>query len=447
MIVYSVRRVFSVGMGWVLLISLLGLVAAGPVQAQQEPPSLPVCPETSSIYQLFPSPFFDEDQTLFWVHNDYSRVGILRSTDNGASWLEVFSYSQDRLSSRIVQFTIAPVRSGSGLTLYALVQARWFPIWGFQFYFFVSKDSGSTWQEGTSPCSGHECLSHSLQAASRPGVLFQPRIRYPAGPNLPEGVVRSVDYGVTWQQVLGENSIDAVAISPNFDQDETLVAAPSVGDNMSILISRNAGESWLPGGEGLCLYFFPHLAISPNFARDHTVLLHSSYSSLFMSEDGGLTWRAIFPPGGPFCNTLNEYNPQDAVFSPDYPDDPTIYIRVYHGLYASYDAGQSWSLLVSNSSNDLTVRRTPDTRRLPTKSKTDGGIQLAVEEGYRVFLPLAAVQGSGPPYKPHTLFMRAVITGSTINSAYYRSDDGGRTWQCMTTPLVRPRVYLPLLQR
>lgn len=447
MIVYSVRRVFSAGVGWALLISLLALVNAGPVQAQQEPPSLQVCPKTSYSYQLFPSPFFDEDQTLFLVYNNYSGVGILRSTDNGASWLEVFSYSQDRHSSRIVQFTVAPVRSGSGLTLYALVEVGGFPIWTSQFFFLVSKDSGSTWQEGTSPCTGHECRTHTLQAASRPGVLFHPRIIYPAGPNLPEGVVRSVDYGVTWQQVLGENSIEGVAISPNFDQDETLVAAPSVGDNMSILISHNAGESWLPGGEGLCLYFFPSLAISPNFAHDHTVLLQSSYSSLFMSEDGGLTWRAIFPPGGPFCNSGNEYNPNGAVFSPDYPDDPTIYITTYHGLYASYDAGQSWVLLVTNLSHDLTVRRAPDTRRLPTKSKTDGGIPLAVEDGFHVFLPLAAVQGSGPPYKPHTLFMRAMITGSSYQLAYYRSDDGGRTWQCMTPPLVRARVYLPLLQR
>lgn len=30
--------------------------------------------------------------------------------------------------------------------------------------------------------------------------------------------------------------------------------------------------------------------------------LVSNTSSLFMSEDAGLTWRAIFPPGGPWCN-------------------------------------------------------------------------------------------------------------------------------------------------
>ena len=62
-----------------------------------------------------------------------------------------------------------------------------------------------------------------------------------------------------------------------------------------------------------------------------------------------------------------------------------------------------------------------------------------------MFLPLAAVQGSGPPYKPHTLFMRATIPGSN-DRTHYRSDDGGRTWQCMTPPAVRTRAYLPLLR-
>ncbi|MEI2688759.1 MAG: hypothetical protein V9H69_03230 [Anaerolineae bacterium] len=32
------------------------------------------------------------------------------------------------------------------------------------------------------------------------------------------------------------------------------------------------------------------------------------------------------------------------------------------------------------------------------------------------------------------------------DAAHYRSDDGGRTWQCMNLPLVRPQVYLPLLR-
>jgi hypothetical protein len=241
------------------------------------------------------------------------------------------------------------------------------------FHFFASENSGSTWQEGSSPCTGYECYDYSLRAASFPGVLFQPRTYYPVGTGLPEGVARSVDHGATWQQVWAQTAVAQVAISPNFDQDETLVGVlPYDGiTNSNVIISHDAGETWRLGGNGLCpAYWLPQLTISPGFALDRTLLLASNLSSLFMSEDSGLTWRAIFPPGGPFCNTSTGYGLMYTAFSPDYPDDPTIYAATYQGLYASYDAGRSWIVLVRNSSNDLTVRRAPDAGRSPPERTT-----------------------------------------------------------------------------
>ncbi len=447
MIVHPVRWVWPVGAGLALLVCLLALAGAGAGEAQQEPLSLPVCQPTSSSYRLFASPFFDEDQTLFWVYRDIRRTGVLRSTDNGRTWFEVLGYSAQTGSPWINQFDIAPMRGDSGLALYAVVmEVVWDPD---AFHFFASENSGSTWQEGSSPCAGYDCYSYSLRAASRPGVLFQPRTWYTSVAGvLPEGVARSVDHGATWRQVWAQTPVAQVAISPNFDQDETLVGVLPFGaviSNTNFIISHDAGETWLPGGDGLCpAYWIPQLTISPGFGRDRTLLLASFTSSLFMSEDAGLTWRAIFPPGGPFCNTGTGYGLTYPVFSPDYPDDPTIYAITIHGLYASYDAGRSWILLVSNSSNDLTVRRAPNNGHSPPERTTHDDVRLT-EDGHRVFLPLAAVQGSGPPYKPHTLFMRATIPGSN-NLAQYRSDDGGRTWQCMTPPEVRTRAYLPLLR-
>jgi hypothetical protein len=449
MIVHRVRWVWPVGTALALLVGLLALASAGPAQAQQGPPVLPVCPRTRAFDRLFPSPFFDEDQTLFWVYDDLvDRTGVLRSTDDGRTWFEVLSYSVHPGNPRMTQFDIAPMRGRSGLALYAVVmEVVWDPD---AFHFFASENSGSTWQEGSSPCAGYDCYDYSLRTASRPGALFQPRTWYSSvGGRLPEGVARSVDHGVTWQQVWAQTPVAQVAISPNFDQDETLVGVLPYGEvvsNTNFITSHDAGETWHPGGGGLCpAYWLPQLTISPGFARDRTLLLVSNTSSLFMSEDGGLTWRAIFPPGGPWCNADTGYGLANVAFSPDYPDDPTIYAITIHGLYASYDAGRSWILLVSNySPTTLIVRRTPDAGRSPPERTTQGEVRQT-EDGHRVFLPLAAIQGSGPPYKPHTLFMRATIPGS-YNFAQYRSDDGGRTWQCMPPPEVRTRAYLPLLR-
>jgi hypothetical protein len=447
MIVHPMRWVWPVGAVLMLFVSLLALAGAGPAKAQPGPPVLPVCPRTDPFDLVFPSPFFDEDLTLFWVYQDVSRAGILRSTDNGRTWFEVLSYSEDRRSPRITQFDIAPIRSGSGLAVYAVLrEVVWDPD---AFHFFASENSGSTWQEGSSPCAGYDCYDYSLRAASRSGVIFQPRTWYTSVAGvLPEGVARSGDHGATWQQVWGQTAVAQVAISPNFDQDETLVGVLPFGEvisNTNVILSHDAGETWLPGGEGLCpAYWIPQLTISPGFARDRTLLLASDTSSLFMSEDAGLTWRAIFPPGGPYCNTGTGYSLVYVAFSPDYPDDPTIYATTIHGLYASYDAGRSWIVLVSNHPRKLTVRRAPNAERAPPERATSADVR-STEEGYRVFLPLAAVQGTGPPHKPHTLFMQAQVTGS-YDFAHYRSDDGGRTWQCMIPPAVRTRAYLPLLR-
>ncbi|MEI2691432.1 MAG: hypothetical protein V9H69_17705 [Anaerolineae bacterium] len=149
--------------------------------------------------------------------------------------------------------------------------------------------------------------------------------------------------------------------------------------------------------------------MSPGFAQDRTLLASATWtgSSLFMSQDGGLTWRAIFPPGGPYCgnSTFGTIYPQ---FSPDFPEDPTIYAATYRGRPVCQlrcgckldHAGAStpptiWPCAVRR-------RQTP-----PLGAHQAQGSPDLPEDVHQVFLPLAAVQGSGPPYKPHTLFMEA----------------------------------------
>jgi hypothetical protein len=54
MIVHPVRWVWPVGAGLALLVCLLALAGAGSAQAQQGPPVLPVCPETTSLLSVVP---------------------------------------------------------------------------------------------------------------------------------------------------------------------------------------------------------------------------------------------------------------------------------------------------------------------------------------------------------------------------------------------------------
>lgn len=433
---------------WFVLTVALSLLGVGLIrgelaQAQESAYLLPACSVVQYSNKLIPSPNFAADKTLFLLTDWHRRLGVLRSMDDGETWLQVHDYSYSTGSAAFNSFEIAPTRTTTDLVFYLGVDHGDYPT-GSGYFFHRTNDGGNTWEQVTSPCSEHlDCPGFSLRATNRSGVVFQPR-RWFFDPGLPEGVVRTADGGITWQQVWSETAANTVAVSPNFNQDETvfaLLAGLSPTLDASFIISHDAGETWSGGGQGLCLSYIPDLVVSPGFARDHTLLASAYGSSLYMSQDSGLNWRSIFPPGEPYCHG-SEYGAIDPQFSPGYPEDPTLYAATGRGLYASYDAGQSWTLLVPNSASDLVVRSTPE--REQSRGNTPN-TELLTDNVNRVYLPLTTVQGSGPPYKPHTLFMRAQITG-TYDFAQYRSDDGGWTWQCMDIPAVRRQAYFPLLR-
>jgi hypothetical protein len=431
------------------LVSVVVAVPAVPIRAQ-ESGLLPLCPH-ETYGRLFVSPNYTNDGTIFWL-TAWSYAGanhevVLRSVNRGENWLQVFDYPYSLNSALFTAFDIAPEPESTGLTAYlGLIYYSNSP--GSQYYFYRTTDGGDTWEPRIAPCDASlQCFDYTLRAASRPGVLFQPRFRTGRNPPLPAGVARSQDGGATWQQVWSETAARTVAVSPDYNQDETVFASlgtvsPSL--NARLVISTDGGATWSGGGQGLCpAGYFEQLVVSPGFAQDRTLLYGSLNSSLFMSQDGGAFWRTIFPPGDPYCGNSNfgDMHPQ---FSPGFPEDPTIYMATSRGLYASYDAGRSWTMLTPNTSYNLVVRGAPEPDTPAWRVSGQGSPNLP-DDGYQVFLPLAAVQGSGPPYKPHTLFMEAHFSMPN-DAAHYRSDDGGRTWQCMNLPLVRPQVYLPLLR-
>jgi photosystem II stability/assembly factor-like uncharacterized protein len=238
------------------LVSVVVAVPAAPIRAQ-ESGLLPLCPH-ETYGRLFVSPNYTNDGTIFWLtawrYAGARHEVVLRSRDRGESWLQVFDYPYSVNSALFTAFDIAPEPESTGLVAYlGLIYSSWV---NGQYYFYRTADGGDTWEPRTAPCNENlQCFDYTLRAADRRGVLFQPRFRTEYFPSLPAGVARSEDGGATWQQVWSETPAATVAVSPNYNQDETVFAsltAVSPSLNARLVISHDGGETWSGGGQGLC---------------------------------------------------------------------------------------------------------------------------------------------------------------------------------------------------
>lgn len=438
-------------------VSLFVLLSLARVRDTNGQTLLPTCQQEVAGNLVFPSPHFAHDDTLFWI--DPSENSLWRSQDNSETWLQVFKFaSNPLLPATIEQFQMTPHSAETRLTLYLGVD----DIFHRQYHLYRSEQTGDGWEEVTAPCTSFDvdCPdNYSLRAAGQTPVLFQPRWWYFEWSPLPFGVARSEDGGMTWQMVWDETHAWNVAVSPDYDNDQTLWAtlmsnSPTLGT--AFILSHDGGETWQAAGQGMCddLFLYSDLEVSPGYTRDGALLMGIYQNSLFQSKDGGLTWQAIFPRGATaVCDSsltdLDGYHPR---FAPDYPEDPTIYVATNKGLYASYNDGQSWrrltesgtvfSLEVARQASVSTIRPAGVNEPVSDTSSGVGSSALL----HQVFLPRVVAPGSPTPVRPYSLFMRAYVAG-TFDAYMYRSDDGGATWECMEKPQVHRRAYLPLLRQ
>jgi photosystem II stability/assembly factor-like uncharacterized protein len=121
------------------------------------------------------------------------------------------------------------------------------------------------------------------------------------------------------------------AISPHFDKDET---AFLFGPEEGIWMTEDGGLSWNDQNEGLPSLAINALALSPNFDQDRTILAAST-DGIFRSEDAGLSWTVIAEEA---CQQLT-YSPNGKILLGSFPGN---------GLRISEDQGQSWQDLIGS---------------------------------------------------------------------------------------------------
>lgn len=195
-------------------------------------------------------------------------------------------------------------------------------------------------------------------------VLVDPR--YPAVPHLfsavqAEGVYKSSDGGSTWhpanrglaavntwRNLMEEGWKREADQLPYFairlfqaggsDESPTLFAATGPG----LFRSVDAAETWsrLDVAADIEREIVLSAGVSPDFARDRTVLASLKGHGLYRSRDGGASFE-------PFAESLRADSVAIAhlEFSPHFAEDRTIYAGSEQNLYSSRDEGDTWHVV------------------------------------------------------------------------------------------------------
>lgn len=143
-----------------------------------------------------------------------------------------------------------------------------------------------------------------------------------------EGVYRSRDGGVNWSTAnigLASPYINAVAVSPNYVQDQTLYAGTNT---QGVFKSTDGGDSWTPVNVGLGSLEISSLAIGSS--NSELVWAGTFDKGIYRSTDGGQTWA-----GTPIGN--------DVVWCVSATADPDLlYAGTDGGVFRSENGGLTW---------------------------------------------------------------------------------------------------------
>ena len=198
---------------------------------------------------------------------------------------------------------------------------------------FRSGDGGRTWENAYA--------SLDLQAAlTTVAVLVSPAFETDRAvfAGVPGGILRSADGGQTWHVASFPPPppfVSSLVISPNYARDGTLLAG-TLEDG--VFRSGDRGQHWAAWNFGLLDLNVLALAVSPDYAHDET-LFAGTESGIFRSTNGGRAWREVnFPTD--FAPVLS------LALSTGYADDSTLFAGTEaHGLFRSQDGGATWQRL------------------------------------------------------------------------------------------------------
>lgn len=274
------------------------------------------------------------DQTLYvatqWVDlTTFTNQGRLyRSTDLGQTWSQIFTLPVASLAFDLPSlFNVVETNPGATSEIYVAGAET---IGGVPYgVIYRSPDSGLTWSQVFSETAGPMAFPNFTTFAVHP---LTPTILYAgteAAGSLPAAVYRSVDSGLSWQQVYtGAGS--PLTIGPT-----GLVYVVSSGNQVVGSQSGAPGDWQALGSLPVQDNILTLLAPSAN-----TVMVGLAANGVYLSADGGTNWMTY--------NTGLEaiIQPTDLEIAPDDPNK-LFAASCNVGSWVSPDAGMSWTKLAT----------------------------------------------------------------------------------------------------
>lgn len=346
------------------------------------------------------SPDFKTDQTIYFFFRDAAgttQAQLFRSTDGGQTWLNwqppaepMFTALAQTASGELVLGDAA-----AGLVQQPPANLRW---------------SATNLPAELFPVD-------SVAAGGNGAALF--------AINSTQGLFKSTNGGRGWQRT------DYPARAQYFGSQPFQVAVSKSGktvfvaSGLSLHRSANGGATWqeLSAGDGSLSFLAQRVALSPNFDDDRT-LLASTPTAVYRSTDGGDNWAKVL--------TI-EANTNTGDVLAFTPDGRGAYVRFGYGqnLYRSDDGGQTWQLQpVASGDEFLSI--------LSAAVNADGVLSVAAEYERKLLQtgpqtpPWRTVSDSLPAeltglnavaYRPDGALLIAGPGG------LFSSSDNGQNWQ------------------
>lgn len=319
--------------------------------------------------------------------------GLWKSTDGGINWYPVFD---DQPAQSVSALAIAPsdhnvVWAGTGETFIRSNVSIGNGI-------YKSCDAGKTWQHMGLEKTGR--IGRIVVDPRNPDVAFAAALGHCHGPQAERGVYRTTNGGKTWQRVLfvDENTGCAdIAMDPN--NPRILFAGMwqvviktwgrySGGPGSGVFMSKDGGETWKRlQGNGLPDSPMGKIAAAvarSNSNRVYALIETGTRGSLWRSDNGGSDWRKI--SHNRLLNERPHYYTR-MVVSP--ADENELYFPS-NSMSISYDGGETSELVYWGGDNhDMWVDPTNADRIM---IGDDMGVLISTNHGRgwnRVVLPVA----------------------------------------------------------